>query len=174
MRTNLVKLLAARGIVSATGSIRAGLRSAESAFYFSEAAHGTFRLRFGPRLTALEARTHGTPTGRCSGGHWVRLAAFETPTTARTMGRILDRCFAMLAETRCVPVSSFTSGIDYAPGDVNRCRSRANFDAPAPTAGSGSGGRGRVLRSNPSRLDGFGFAPASNKRLLQHVSRGGK
>jgi hypothetical protein len=131
------------------------------------AQRGTYRLRVGVSFAALEARAHGTPTRRCSAGHWVGVARFSR---ALSFAAILRRVVAALAESTGAGASAggFSGVVGYARGDANLCRTLANSNATEPTSGGGSAGRGRVGRSLPGSLGAFGYAPANGRRVPTH------
>lgn len=162
----LIKILAALGWVIAPPSLSRSLGSALKALAHTDIPGATWRLRIGKRITALERRAHGTPTGRASVGHWERIATVDTPRDAagwrEAAAGLTSEALAHESAARDILASR------------GRDRSTRRYDATGGEAGGTLAGRGRVGKSNPSRLAGFGFAPASGFRLLPHTREGGR
>lgn len=164
--------LAAAGFVPAAGDAARNLGSAlGAALYRGEGVRATVRLVVGVRLSRLERREHGTATGRCSVGHWVRIAEFPSPAAFNRRGwaTLARRALAAMREAFPAAGGSFAGVVGYVRGDANRCRTRTGFNATEPTAGSGCGGKGTAF---PHGLPGFsgvyGFVPASGRRVGTH------
>lgn len=168
MRAALVRRITREGFnVTEAPMMRAGARPAEVVFALLH-PRGTYRLRVGPRIAALEGRVHDTETGRCSAGKWERLAQWDSPVTVGECGVILSLAWEVVVGEGTLAPTTFEGVAGYARGDANRCRTRAHSDAVEPTAGGGSAGRGRVGRSLPGSLGAFGFAPANGPRAGTH------
>lgn len=163
--------LAAAGWVPAVGDAARNLGSALGAMlYRGPDVRATVRLVVGVKLSRLEYRAHGTPTGRCSSGHWVMLAQFPSPAAFNRRGwaTLARRVMRALGDARLGSPGLFSGVCDYARGDANRCGTRANASALEPTAAGGSPGRGRIVRENPTREEMFEAVPAAGRMLLTH------
>ena len=155
MRAALIRRVTREGfLLSRLPLFRAGVRAAETVFGLLH-PRGTYRLRIGPRIAALEGREHDTPTGRCSSGAWSRIAAYPAPVTVGEVGVILAQVWAAILGEGTLSPTTFEGVTGYARGDGNRCRTRVDSNSPDPVQGCGSAGRGRVCRSLPTRRDGF-------------------
>lgn len=155
-----------RHVESPLGFLRAGMRPAESCFGLLH-PRGTYRLRVGARVTALDGREHDTPTGRCSSGAWTRLDSWDTPATPGQWGIVLSQVWGVILGEGTLSPTAFEGVVGYARGDASRCRTRTGFDAPEPTMGSGCGGKGRIVRDIPGYAIGY-YYPASGKRVATH------
>lgn len=157
MRAAIVRRITREGFnLSRLPLFRAGARENETVFGLLH-PRGTYRLRVGPRVAALEGREHDTPTGRCSSGKWARLGKWDAPKTPGEAAVILNLAWGVIVGEGTLSPTGFEGVTGYARGDANRCRSRVDSNAPDPVMGSGCAGRGRVGRSNPTRKDGFGM-----------------
>lgn len=153
----------------AAGPLFRNMGSSEYAACALDIPGATWRIRIGARVTVLERRAHGTPTGRASAGHWQRVCDTPTPKTAAQWSHV-GKAFRTLAlEWASDPAPWDTRQ----QGDANRCDMRADSNSLDPrehALGINTGIYGSSLtHSNPSRLDAFGFAPASGMRLLPGV-----
>jgi hypothetical protein len=144
------------------GTMLKSMGSALIAYVFTGAATlGTWRIRIGSRVSVLERRAHGTPTGRCSRGHWERMDDAPTPQRAAEWSK-LGKFWAFAVETHGTTPGPWQT---HFSGDVQRCATRAASDGGA---GSMAGARGRVCKSNPTRFKAFGYAPATGVNLGTH------
>jgi len=173
MLARIVRRITREGFNLTTAPMmRAGMRVAETCFGLLH-PRGTYRLRIGPRITALEGREHDTPTGRCSSGAWARIAAYPTPTTVGECSVTMAQVWSAVLGEGTLSPTTFEGVQGYARGDGNRCRTRVDSNAPDPVQGCGSAGRGRVCRSNPTRRDGFdmdfGVRPHDPRAILRAV-----
>lgn len=168
MRAALIRRVTREGfMLSRLPLFLAGTRPQETVFGLLH-PRGTYRLRVGPRVTALEGREHDTPTGRCSSGSWGRLASYPTPTTVGEVSVILGQAWGVILGEGTLSPTTFEGVTGYARGDANRCRSRVNADSHDPTVGPGGSGRGRTVRTLPRKRDTHGHAPAAYHGLLTH------
>lgn len=155
MKAALIRRFTREGFMLTTAPMmRAGARAAETVFGLLH-PRGTYRLRVGARVTALEGREHDTPTGRCSAGKWSRFAAYPTPTTLGEASVTLSQVWGVILGEGTLSPTEFSGVMGYTRGDHNRCHSRVNADAHDPTFGPSGSGRGRVVRGLPTRRDGF-------------------
>ena len=167
MLARLVRRVTREGFnLTSVPMLRAGMRAAETCFALLH-PRGTYRLRVGPRVVALEGREHDTPTGRCSSGSWARLCFWVTPTTVGEWGVVLSQAWVVILGEGTLAPTDFEGVTGYARGDVNRCHTRAGFDATDPTMGSGCGGRGRMVRDIAGYAT-LGYSPASGRRAGTH------
>lgn len=168
MRAALIRRVTREGfMLSALPLFRAGTRPAETVFGLLH-PRGTYRLRIGPRVAALEGREHDTPTGRCSSGSWGRIASYPTPTTVGEVGVTLAQVWAAILGEGTLSPTTFEGVTGYKRGDANRCGSRVNSDAVEPRATASGGGRGRTCRGLPGWNPKPGHGPANGKRVGTH------
>lgn len=166
------------GFVPVTGGDAAlAMGSALLVFLYRPFGDGAFvnalpmlRVRVGKRVTILEKRAHGTPTGRCSRGHWERVDDAPTPQLAadwRQLGRFWS--WRICESVNLGTPSAWDWSKDHGK-DRNRCGTQANSNALAPTLVGGQG-RGRTGRGLPSMSDAWGFSPASGSKAGTHDAR---
>lgn len=156
----LINLFAALGWIIAPPSLARSMGSAQFALASFSVPGATWRIRVGSRVTSLERRSHVTPSGRTSVGHWEHAGTVETPCTVRAWRDLAD---ALTGEALAFESAIRSGGLTRLPSGSEHTRRRdsGGRDASGPGAA-----RGRVGRSNPSRLDAFGFAPAAGFHLL--------
>lgn len=164
-----IRVAAAAGFVPGSGTLRFSAARGDAILFLASlpAQYGTYRLRFGVTFAALEKRAHGTPTRRCSAGHWVPVARYSR---SAAFASIIRRASAAALES-CGPISlgSFRGVVGYARGSASECHTLAHSNSPHPTIGGGGcAGRGRVGRSLPGSLAVFGYAPANGRRVPTH------
>ncbi len=127
-------------------------------------ASGMFRIRVGARVTTLECRAHGTPTGRCSRGRWEALDKGATPANAREWAKLAN-FWGWFAAEYAAGRHPY-SWADDAGKSHNRCHTKAHANALTPTLAAGAApGRGRIGRSVPTKMEAMGFAPTGGKAL---------
>jgi len=123
---------------------------------------GLFRIKVGVRVSVLEHRAHGTPTGRCSCGHWVRLDSAPTPRGAAAWSK-LARFWQWYAHEIAEGRTPEYSWGDDLSKDRSRCHTRRlRSNEPQPVIG-----RPPRCKRLPSRKHAFGHAPAVHKQLCQ-------
>jgi hypothetical protein len=137
------------------GDAARSLGSATLAFFYMGAAIlGTWRIVTGKRITRIERREHGTPTGRCSCGHWIVEWKGASPVTLREWGTFGD--FAAWFVEASPDERATWTWTDYPRGDLNYCPEKA------------IAGRGRTLRGMPGNVSVLGYSPANGKRTRGH------
>lgn len=126
------------------------------------------RVRVGSRVTVLERRAHGTPTGRCSRGHWERIDVADTPRNAGEWGK-LGRFWAwrIVESVETLGPRAPWNWADDKGKNRNLCGTPATSNIHHPTIAGGQG-KGRVGRGSPSMGDAWGFSPASGRRAGTH------
>ena len=169
LTTRELRSAAAAGFIPASGTIAASAGRGDVVLFLASmpAQRGTYRLRVGVTFAALEKRAHGTPTRRCSAGHWVGVARFARSLSFAAIVRRAAAA-ALDASGAGAAAGSFQGVVGYAPGGSSGCHTRAHSDASQPTLGGGSAGRGRVGRSLPGRLETWGYTPANGRRVPTH------
>ena len=167
---------AAGWAASFAGDVSRNMGSALAAFVFMPPegfprVRTLWRVRLGKRLAILERRRHGTPTGRCSAGHWERIDTADTPTKARAWTG-LGRFWAYRILESIDPDAALRwDWRSLRSRDRNRCGTRADANSKHPTLAGGSCGRGKIGRGLPTRHDTFGFSPATGQGVVAHDAR---
>jgi len=160
---------AAAGFIPARGTVALAAGRGDAVLFLASvpAQRGTYRLRVGVTFAALEKRAHGTPTRRCSAGHWERVARYSRSLSFAVIVRRAAAA-ALEASGAGAAVGGFLGVVGYARGGSEGCHTLAHSNSATPTLGSGSAGRGRVGRSLPGSLGVFGYAPANGRRVPTH------
>lgn len=163
MKTSKAFLASGWAIVKGGDAIRA-MGSALASFLFvgshggsgmdRASRLGTWRITVGKRISKIQARRHGTPTGRCSRGHWVTEWSGDTPQGAaewNQFGPFASWFVGASPEERKAYVWT-----DNPLGDPNRCQT---------LPGKGRGRKGRDL---PTKKDTLGHSPANGRKVATH------
>jgi len=169
LTTRELRSAATSGFIPASGTIAASAGRGDVVLFAASvpAQRGTYRLRVGVTFAALEKRAHGTPTRRCSAGHWASVARYSR---GLSFAAILRRAVAALADASGAGAAAgtFQGVVGYARGGAGGCHTLAHSNAATPTLGTGSAGRGRVGRSLPLREPTWGYTPATGRNVQTH------
>lgn len=165
MLAHLTDMFKEFGWVDAPPIMARSMGSSLFAFVTFGIPGATWRVRVGERVCHLERRTHGNPRrpdashGRCTSGRWESIGSIDTPRTRKTWREF---CEALTGEAFAFESALQSGGFGSAGASQHYRRNGAD----GSDTGGVQHGRGRVGRSNPSRLDAFGFAPSAGYRLL--------
>ncbi|GAF98227.1 unnamed protein product, partial [marine sediment metagenome] len=134
----ITKGIAAAGWQAAIGDALRGAGNAAAVLMlapqsegFRQSALGMFRIRVAIRLVTLERREHGTPTGRCSRGHWVALDKAPRPSGAREWSKLAN-FWGWFATEHSAGRHPYCWESDLGK-NFNRCKTKVHANAATPT-----------------------------------------
>jgi len=138
-----------------SGDLSRGKGSATDCFLFTGPnRYGTWRIVSGKRISRIESRRHGTPTGRCSRGRWIVEWKGDTPSGLREWGTFGDFAAWLIGVSPEEREGYTWTG--NLKNDMNRCRTKA------------TAGRGRKIKGMPGYTLTAGYAPASGRKAATH------